>query len=148
MEIGYKKSINNYKKTIIDFYMDNIVYIWNYSFTTIYCRKKIKKWNMKINNVIEKELIISLIKDDLINVRLVHGLEKLGLDSGHYYLHLSETIFKLIGITLEDEAFFEEYMDECRTVNNIDIFKYPELLNSLAFSLYDKLMEEYKSKNT
>lgn len=148
MKIGYKKSINNYKKTIIDFYMNNIVYIWNDCFTTIYCRKKIKKWNMKINNVIGKELILSLIKDDLVNVRLVHGLEKLGLDSGDYYLHLSETIFKLIGITADDEDFFEEYMDECKTVNNIDIFKHPELLNSLALSLYNKLTEEYKSKYT
>ncbi|OFY86671.1 MAG: hypothetical protein A3F72_15655 [Bacteroidetes bacterium RIFCSPLOWO2_12_FULL_35_15] len=96
----------------------------------------------------EKELVISLIKDDLTNIRLVHGLDLLGLDSGNYYLHLSETIFKLIGITIDDADFFEEYMDESRTVNNIDIFKHPELLNSLALSLYGKLMEEYKSKYT
>lgn len=93
-----------------------------------------------------KELIISLIKDNLINTRLVNGLDILGMDSGNYHLHLSETIFKLIGITIDDEDFFGEYMDECRTVNNIDIFKHPELLNSLALSLYNKLMEEYKSK--
>ncbi len=100
---------------------------------------------MKIKNMPEKELIISLIKDDLVNVRLVHGLEKLGLDSGNYYLHLSETIFKLIGITTDDADFFEEYMDECRTVKNIDIFKHPELLSSLALSLHNKLLE-YKSE--
>jgi len=98
---------------------------------------------MKIKNMTEKELILSLIKDDLTNIRLVHGLDLLGLDSGNYYLHLSETIFKLIGITIDDTDFFEEYMDECRTVNNIDIFKHPELLNSLALSLYNKLIEEY-----
>ncbi len=96
---------------------------------------------MHIRPINEKELIIGLIKDDLINVRLVHGLEKLGLDSGNYYLHLSETIFKLIGITVDDEDFFEQYMDECKTVVNINIFEYPELLNSLALSLYDKLVE-------
>ena len=89
----------------------------------------------------EKELILSLIKDDLINVRLVYGLEKLGLDSGNYYLHLSETIFKLIGITADDEDFFERYMDECKTVLNISIFEHPELLNSLVLSLYNKLIE-------
>lgn len=121
--------------------MNNIVYIWNDYFTTINCRKKIKNWNMELNNVNKKELILSLIKDDLINVRLVHGLEKLGLDSGNYYLHLSETIFKLIGITVDEEDFFEQYMDECKTVVNINIFEYSELLNSLALSLYNKLME-------
>ncbi len=103
---------------------------------------------MKINNVNGKELILSLIKDDLINVRLVHGLEKLGLDSGNYYLHLSETIFKLVGITVDDENFFEEYMDECKMVVNINIFEHPELLNGMALSLYNKLIEEYKSKST
>lgn len=97
--------------------------------------------------ITRKNLIISLIKDDLINVRLVHGLEKLGLDSGNYYLHLSETIFKLIGLTADDEDFFEEYMDECKTVVNINIFEHPELLNGLALSLYNKLIEEYKSKH-
>lgn len=97
---------------------------------------------MKINNMTEKELIVSLIKDDLTNVRLVYGLDTLGLDSGDYYLHLSETIFKLVGITVDDEDFFEEYMEECKTVLNIDIFKHPELLNSLAHTLYHKLVEE------
>ena len=90
----------------------------------------------------EKELIVSLIKDDLTNIRLVAGLDKLGLDSGDYYLHLSETIFKLVGITVDDEDFFEEYMEESKTVLNIDIFRHPELLNSLAHTLYHKLIEE------
>ena len=128
--------------------MNNIIYIWNYSFTTIFCDKKIKSWDMEIKNMIEKELILSLIKDDLTNIRLVSGLDLLGLDSGKYYLHLNENIFKLIGLTEDNEDFFEDYMDECKMVNNIDIFKHPELLNSLALSLYNKLVEEYKSKNT
>lgn len=95
-------------------------------------------------NTTKKELIISLIKDDLTNIRLVHGLDLLGLDSGNYYLHLSETIFKLIGITADDADFFGEYMDECKTVVNINIFEHPEILNSMALSLYNKLMEECK----
>lgn len=94
-----------------------------------------------MQSINEKEFIIGLIKDDLTNIRLVHGLDLLGLDSGNYYLHLSETIFKLIGITIDDEDFFEEYMGECKTVININIFEYPELLNSLAHSLYNKLIE-------
>lgn len=93
----------------------------------------------------KKDLIISLIKDDLVNVRLVHGLDKLGLDSGNYYLHLSETIFKLVGITIDDEDFFEQYMDECKTVVNINIFEYHELLDTLAQALYKKLIEKSQS---
>lgn len=45
----------------------------------------------------DKHIIISLIKDDLTNYRLVSGLEALGLDSDCYSLCLGETIFKLMG---------------------------------------------------
>lgn len=100
---------------------------------------------MKLKNIRKKDLI-SLIKDDLIHIRLVYGLETLGLNAGNYYLHLNETIFKLVGIKANNEDFFEKYIDECKTVNNIDIFKYPELLNNMAISLYNKLIEEYKTQ--
>lgn len=133
--------IYDYLNDFIGFYITNIVYICDNYFTTINYTKKMKNWF----NMTKKELIVSLIKDDLTNIRLVYGLDALGLDSGDYYLHLSETIFKLVGITTDDEEFFEEYMDECRTVHTIDIFKHPELLNSLALSLYNKLIEECNS---
>jgi len=95
----------------------------------------------------QKELIISLIEDDLTNVRLVYGLAALGLDSSDYFLHLSETIFKLMDIMTDDDddEIWEKYITECRTVNNIDILKHPELLNQLAHSVYNKLIE-YKSQ--
>ena len=35
-----------------------------------------------------KELIISLIKDDLVNNKLLNGLMAIGLDPGNYFLHL------------------------------------------------------------
>jgi hypothetical protein len=100
---------------------------------------------MKLKNI-EKNDLISLIKDDLTNIRLVYGLETLGLNAGGYYLNLNETIFKLIGIKTDRENFFEKYVDECRTVHNIDIFKHPERLNSMALNLFNKLIEEHKTQ--
>lgn len=100
---------------------------------------------MKLKNIRKKDLI-SLIKDDLTNIHLVYGLETLGLNAGNYYLHLNEIIFKLIGIKEDKEDFFEKYIDECRTVHSKEIFKYPELLNSMALGLYNKLIKEYKSQ--
>jgi hypothetical protein len=50
---------------------------------------------MKTEN---KQLIISLIKDDLINSKLVNGLNQIGLDANKFYLHLPETIFEQMGI--------------------------------------------------
>ncbi|MDP1746410.1 MAG: hypothetical protein Q8L90_12580 [Bacteroidota bacterium] len=96
--------------------------------------------------MLQKDIIINLIKDDLINTRLVYGLEKLGLNAGNYYLHLNETIFKLAGIKEEKEDFFEKYIEECRKVHNIDIFNNPELLNNMALYLYNELKEQYKAQ--
>lgn len=108
--------------------------------------KKYNKFYLNLNKMLQKDIIISLIKDDLTNIRLVSGLERLGLDAGKYYLHLNETIFKLVGLKEDRDDFFEKYISECRTVHNIDIFKYPELLNGMALSLYNKLIEEYKTQ--
>jgi len=102
---------------------------------------------LKFKNIGQKELIISLLKDNLTNIRLVYGLAELGLDSSNYFLQLDETIFKLMGITTDDDNFFEEYIITSRTIREIDIIKYPELLNSLARSLYHKLNKKYKSQN-
>jgi hypothetical protein len=49
----------------------------------------------KIDN---KSLILSLIKDDLINTKLVSGIESLGIDAGLYLLGISDAIFVLMGI--------------------------------------------------
>jgi len=109
--------------------------------------KKDNYLTMKITNMPEKELIISLLKDNLTNIRLVYGLTELGLDASDYFLRLDETIFKLMGISTDDDTFFEEYVNESRTISEIDIFKHPELLNRLAHSLYHKLNKKYKSQN-
>lgn len=87
----------------------------------------------------KKQLIISLIRDSLINTRLIHGLEKLGLDSGNYYVHLGGTVFDLMGIKGDRDDLFEEYMEMCEQATQIDIFKYHELLNSSAQGIYERL---------
>ena len=89
----------------------------------------------------EKELIISLIKDNLINTRLVYGLEKLGLDVGNYHVHLAETVLNLMGIGNDSDELFEEYIEMYEQVAEIDIFKYPRLLDSLANGIYRELLK-------
>lgn len=100
---------------------------------------------MRFKNIGKNDLI-SLIKDDLTNIRLVHGLEMLGLNAGNYYLNLNETIFKLTGIREDNEEFLDKYIEECRKVNSIDIFNNPELLNDMALRLYSELKKEYKAQ--
>jgi hypothetical protein len=54
------------------------------------------------------QLICSLIEDELVNSSLINGLNRLGLDANNYRLHLSETIFQLMGFENShqtDEAY-------------------------------------------
>ena len=100
---------------------------------------------MKLKKIEEKD-IISLIKDELIYIRLINGLEMLGLNADNYHLNLNETIFKLAGIKADNDNFFEKYMSKCLTVNDIDIFKHPESLNNMAIHLYNELKKKCKAQ--
>ena len=86
----------------------------------------------------EKELIISLIKDDMINAKLVRGLNALGLDAGNYFLHLSETIFSLIGFKDDEksEGLYEEYLLLTKQAMPVDIAESDEPLDALALEIY------------
>jgi hypothetical protein len=56
------------------------------------------------------ELILSLIQDNLINLKLIYGLESIGLVSNDYYLNLGNTIFKLMGFeeSEKNDLIFEK----------------------------------------
>jgi hypothetical protein len=105
--------------------------------------------NLKITD--EKEFILRLIKDDLLNVRLVTGLLALGLkDAGDYHLHLSQTIFSLIGYeigSVHEEKVFEEYCEISQRVMGIDIFEQPEKFDEFVNELYNKLKTDLKLQN-
>jgi hypothetical protein len=93
-----------------------------------------------MKNINEKELVISLIKDDLINKKLVNGLIGIGLDAGNYFLHLSEKIFALMGFD-DDQSneFFERYMELAKAAMLIDISESNEPMDDLAVQIYSEL---------
>ena len=96
----------------------------------------------KISYKTEK-LVISLIKDDLINLRLVHGLNALGLDAENYYTNLSSTIFGLMGLQTYDERMvkiLESYIDSGKRVLRIDIEDHRDEFDELAVDIYDSLV--------
>ena len=86
----------------------------------------------------KRELIIRLIKDNLINTKLVLGLNELGLDAGHFHLSLADVVVDLKDVKVNDEEF-EEYLDLYEEVQKIDIAQDPELLDSLAEHIYNHL---------
>lgn len=90
----------------------------------------------------QKDIILRLLKDHLIHTRLINGLENLGLIADDYYLHLSDTIFKMIGISDENEELYEAYLDWCTKISDSEIFRDQKLLDNYAVEIYTVLLAE------
>jgi hypothetical protein len=93
-----------------------------------------------MKNINEKELVIALIKDDLINKKLVNGLIGIGLEAGNYFLHLSETVFKLMEFDdSQANEVFERYMELANSAMFIDISHSDKSMDELALHIYMEL---------
>ncbi|MGQ0829862.1 MAG: hypothetical protein ACT4ON_15855 [Bacteroidota bacterium] len=91
-----------------------------------------------------KNLIISLIKDDLINKKLLLGLNSLGLDPDHYGLFLSETIFALIEFkeNAQSDLIYERvYLAMAERINEINLKNSKDELDVLAMDIYNELIQ-------
>jgi hypothetical protein len=93
----------------------------------------------KINH---QKLIVSLIRDNLVNTKLLNGLDALGLNADNYSLRLSDTIFELMGFedNKDSDKVFEYYIGELKKAHKINIAAHPERLDSLADSIYFNLV--------
>lgn len=92
----------------------------------------------------KKNLILSLIKDDLTNLKLVYSLNALGLAADHYTLHAGSTVINLMKINatgLQWEHIHDGYLERTRKVTQIDIHESPMLLDALAKEIYGYLKE-------
>lgn len=97
----------------------------------------------------KKQLILSLIKDDLINSKLLRGLNKAGLDADKYCLFLSGTIFDLMGYpnTERSDEIFSEYIKLTEQSDSIDIRETPNTLDGLANEIYVFLVKRQRRPN-
>jgi hypothetical protein len=100
----------------------------------------------------KKPVIVSLIKDDIINSCLVNRLNKAGLDAGDYYLHLSETIFTLLKFedNFRTEKIYKKYLKLTQRITPKHIHDEREEIDRLANEIFDFLADQQvktKSKN-
>ncbi|AEA45002.1 hypothetical protein [Fluviicola taffensis] len=107
-----------------------------------------------------KQLILSLIQDDLLNQKLINNLRDIGIDAGDYHLNLGSTIFRLMGIPLPaDDMKYDEYMELValakyfplhgdRNFSNyaLDIYAYLESLQPRPSKLYTMKQQISKSQ--
>lgn len=88
-----------------------------------------------------KSIIISLIKDDLIYTKLIHGLEALGLSALNYHLHLCETVFEIMGFPQDDntQPALEYYLAELKKANRFNMNGSHQAFDKLALAIYTEL---------
>ncbi len=90
----------------------------------------------------QQELIVSLITDDLIHTKLVHGLMQLGLAAEPYFLQLSDTIFELLPFAnrTQQEEVYKRYLQLCKQADALDITANHQPFRQLALRIYKELL--------
>ena len=96
-----------------------------------------------IENMTEKQLTIRLIRDSLINLKLVSGLNDLGLHADNYTSFLSDTIFLLMGFQdhpQSDLIFENVFLKNAEKVKSIDFSFSKVKLDKLSEEIYEELV--------
>lgn len=94
------------------------------------------------SNLTQKEFILSLIKADMRNIKLISGLDKAGALVEHFYTDLSMVILKLIGFedaerTDELYAFYDKKMN---ILIDVSVSEFVDQLNYKAVDFYNELL--------
>jgi hypothetical protein len=90
----------------------------------------------------ELNIILSLIKDDLVNNKLVAGLNNIGLNASDYHLQLCETILTMMGLDTEDDSIHDLYFKLTQQSESLDLSNIgtrEQQLNAMAQSIYSEL---------
>jgi len=90
----------------------------------------------------DKAIIISLIKDHLINYKLVSNLSSIGLNADDYFLQLSHTIFTLMGLNQvpASDRLFDKFMEYSRAAIDMDFSRKDRSLDELSNLIYERLI--------
>jgi hypothetical protein len=90
-----------------------------------------------------EKLIISLIKDDLTNAKLLITLKDAGLNADSYQLDLTNTIFQLMGYEggSYSDKIYDQYLSLSSTVKYINITDRSTCFEPLAAELYRLLLK-------
>lgn len=89
----------------------------------------------------QKNLILYLIQDDLINSKLIRGFSNLGIEADDYLIKASDVVFKLMGFedSLQTELIRDHYYEMSRRTECMDIVAHRKLFYSLALEIFDYL---------
>lgn len=105
--------------------------------------------NLNVMNT-KKELILSLIKDDLVNHKLLLGLDALGLRATDYYLNLGDIVFALMGFpeNSDSDRVYELYLELTKKARFLNLSESQSQLNQLAQEIYLELTVHRSTLNS
>lgn len=89
----------------------------------------------------ENTLLLSLIKDHIVYSRLINGLNATGLDTGHFMLDLSDTIFKLAGLYDDlEENRYDYYLTMVERINHFSFNNWQQEIEPLTREIYETII--------
>lgn len=99
----------------------------------------------------KKDLIINLIKDELVHTKLLDGFSGIGFDMSEYHLNLNEAVFFIAGfrssqITSELKEWYFRKIEDAMNLSFPP--RLSEELEELASSIYLELMAELQLRKT
>jgi hypothetical protein len=94
-----------------------------------------------VNNLSSTDLILSLLKANLCHNKLLHGLEKAGLQGEDFYGDLEMVVLHLMGFDLQnrENELYDFYYEEMNKLLEIEVKEFRPNLNRLAAELYEAL---------
>jgi len=93
-------------------------------------------------------LILSLIKADLVNTKLIVGLQQAGLGVENFYTDLAGSIFDLIGFLERDDDLFDHYYNLLGEFEEMDVYEFQERLNAITRKIYRRLLQEKEKRGS
>lgn len=93
--------------------------------------------------IFHEKIIIRLIRDHLINMKLISGLNKLGLNADDYNLYLGDTIFMLLDLETSEQSdmiFEKVFLGNSEKIIEIDFSSNTEDLDKLSEMIYKELI--------
>lgn len=94
--------------------------------------------------VCNETIIINLIKQDLINWKMIHSLQKVQVRADDYQLDISSIIFEIMDLNNHEnvDEIFEKYIEMSKPILKLSTSQSNRRIDVLASKIYSYL-EEY-----
>ena len=102
--------------------------------------------NQKIFNC-NKVIVVNMIKQDLINWKMIHLLQKMQIRADDYQLDIGSIIFEIMDLNNREnvDEIFEKYVEMSRPMLKLIVEQSNRKIDVLADKIYDYL-EQFSQK--